>query len=141
EYKKVFTRDRGLTRRFQKIDVEERSVDETVKILRGLKARYEKHHGIRFTDTALQAAAELSHRYITDRCLPDKAIDVIDEAAAELKLQPRNERKTIRVLDVEKMVAEMARVPVRTVSADDSQRLERLEADLNAVVLGQEEAV
>lgn len=141
EYKKIFTRDRGLSRRFQKIDVDEPSVEDTVKILRGLKARYEEHHNIRFTDTALQAAAELSERYITDRFLPDKAIDVIDEAAAELKLRPRSARKSIRVLDIEKMVAEMARVPVRSVSSDDTARLERLEDDLNSVVFGQQEAV
>jgi ATP-dependent Clp protease ATP-binding subunit ClpA len=141
EYKKVFTRDRALARRFQKIDIEEPSVEDTVRILRGLKSRYEEHHGIHFTDSALKAAAELSERFIADRFLPDKAIDVIDEAAAELKLLPRADRKTIRALDVEKMVAEMARVPVRSVSADDSERLERLEDDLNQVVFGQQEAV
>ena len=141
EYKQSFTKDRGLSRRFQKIDVTEPTVEETVRILRGLKTRYEDHHGIPYTDTALRAAAELSAKHINDRFLPDKAIDVIDEAGAQVKLESATTRKTVRPLDIEKIVAEMARIPARTVSSNDKIRLETLEDELNEVVFGQEEAI
>jgi len=141
DYKKSFERDRALSRRFQKIEVTEPGVEDTVKILRGLKSNYEAHHGVRFTDTALRAAAELSAKHINDRFLPDKAIDVIDEAGANVKLLPAGRKKTVRPRDVEVVVAEMAKIPVRTVSSSDKARLGRLEGELKAVVFGQEEAL
>ena len=141
DYKQSFEKDRGLSRRFQKIDVAEPSIQETVRILKGLRPRYEAHHEIHYTDSALRAAAELSARHINDRFLPDKAIDVLDEAGAESKLMTPAKRKTIRPLDIEKIVADMARIPTRTVSSDDKDSLETLEADLGRVVFGQEEAI
>jgi ATP-dependent Clp protease ATP-binding subunit ClpA len=141
EYKNHFEKDRGLSRRFQKIDVEEPSVSETLQILRGLKGRYEEHHGIQFTDSALDTAAELSSKYINDRFLPDKAIDVIDEAAAQVKLDFGGTRKTIRPGDIERVVAEMARIPLRSVSSSDREKLGSLETDLKQVVFGQEAAI
>jgi len=141
EFKQSFEKDKGLLRRFQKIDVVEPTVGETVRILRGLKSRYEEHHEITYTDSALKAAAELAARHISDRFLPDKAIDVIDEAGANVKMMTTKTRKTIRPLDIEKIVAEMARIPVRTVSNDDRNRLANLESDLRAQVYGQEEAI
>ena len=141
DFKQSFEKDKGLLRRFQKIDVDEPSVPETIRILRGLKSRYESHHGITYTDSAIRAAAELAARHISDRFLPDKAIDVIDEAGASLKLMTTKSRKTIRPLDIEKIVAEMARIPVRTVSNDDRNRLATLETDLGAQVFGQDEAI
>ncbi len=141
EYKRAFDRDRALSRRFQKIDVEEPTVEETVRVLKGLRGRYEEHHGIHFTDSALRTAAELASRHITDRFLPDKAIDVIDEAGAEMKLLTGPARKTIRPTDIERIIAEMARIPQRSVSSTDRERLEVLEEDLNKVVFGQADAI
>ena len=142
EYRGIFEKDRALARRFQKIDVGEPTVDETVQILRGLKSRFEEHHGVRFTEPALQAAAELSAKYINDRRLPDKAIDVIDEAGAKLRLRPRSKRrKTVGLPDIESIVAKIARIPPRRVSATDMKVLESLEADLKGLIFGQEEAI
>lgn len=141
EYKNGFDRDRAMSRRFQKIDVVEPTIEETYRILRGLKSRYEEHHGIHYTDSALRAAADLAAKHINDRFLPDKAIDVIDEAGAQVRMSPQSKRKTIRPLDIEKIVAEMARIPAQTVSTDDKVRLESLESDLQHVVFGQDEAI
>ncbi len=141
EYKNIFERDRALSRRFQKIDVDEPSVDETVQILRGLKSKYEEHHGIAYTDSALRAAVELSAKHITDRFLPDKAIDVIDEAGAAQRLAGPAARRTIRPADIERVVAGMARVPVQSVTSADKTRLATLEADLKHAVFGQDEAI
>ena len=141
DFKQSFEKDKGLLRRFQKIDVVEPTVPETIRILRGLKSRYEEHHEITYTDSALKAAAELSARHITDRFLPDKAIDVLDEAGAELKVMTTKSRKSIRPLDIERIVAEMARIPARTVSNDDRSRLATLESDLKAQVYGQDVAI
>jgi ATP-dependent Clp protease ATP-binding subunit ClpA len=142
EYRNIFEKDRALSRRFQKIDVIEPSADETVEILRGLKARFEKHHGVRYTHQALRSAVELSHRYINDRHLPDKAIDVIDEAGAgQQLLAPSKRKKTIGVHDVEAIVAKMARIPPKTVSTSDREALRTLERDLKMVVFGQDEAI
>jgi len=141
EYKNGFEKDRALARRFQKIDVVEPTVDETYQILRGLKEHYEAHHGITFTDSALHTAAELAAKYINDRFLPDKAIDVLDEAGAQVRIESRDQRKSIRPADIERIVAEMARIPARTVSSDDKERLAHLEDDLKRVVYGQDDAV
>ncbi|MCC6490778.1 MAG: AAA family ATPase, partial [Candidatus Hydrogenedentes bacterium] len=141
EYKNHFEKDRALSRRFQKIEILEPSVEETVLILRGLKSRYEKHHDITYTDTALRAAAELSAKHINDRFLPDKAIDVIDEAGASVRLLPNPTRKTIRPIDVERIVAEMARIPARSVSSSDKVQLGSLEEELKRVVFGQDDAI
>ena len=141
EYKNHFEKDRALSRRFQKIEILEPSVEETVLILRGLKSRYEKHHDIVYTDTALRAAAELSAKHINDRFLPDKAIDVIDEAGASVRLMPAPTRKTIRPGDVERIVAEMARIPARSVSSSDKLQLGSLEEELKRVVFGQDDAI
>jgi len=142
EYRGIFEKDRALSRRFQKIDITEPSVDETVKILQGLKSRFEEHHGVRYTAQALRSAVELSDRYINDRHLPDKAIDVIDEAGARVNLMPRHRRKkTIGVGDVETVVAKMARIPPKHVSASDTDALRNLERDLKRVVFGQDKAI
>ncbi len=141
EYKGKFEKDRGLSRRFQKIDIDEPGVEETVRILRGLKARYEEHHQIHFTDSALRAAAELSAKHINDRFLPDKAIDVMDEAAASVRVEGTAGRKHIRPHDVEKIVAEMAKIPVRSVSSTDRDKLAGLDADLKKRVFGQDDAI
>ena len=141
EYKNHFEKDRALSRRFQKIELAEPSIAETVSILRGLKSRYEQHHGIRYTDSALQAAADLSAKYVNDRFLPDKAIDVIDEAGANTKLVAGRGKKTVRPADVEMVVAEMAKIPVRKVSASDKERLASLDEELRRVVFGQDEAI
>ena len=142
EYRGVFEKDRALARRFQKIDVEEPTVDETVQILRGLKSRFESHHGVRYTHPALESAAELAAKYITDRYLPDKAIDVIDEAGANLRLlPPSKKKKTVGVGDVETIVAKMARIPPKRVSTSDMRLLETLEKDLKRVIFGQDEAI
>ncbi|ORJ62414.1 ATP-dependent Clp protease ATP-binding subunit ClpA [Geothermobacter hydrogeniphilus] len=140
EYKNLFDKDRALSRRFQKIDVPEPSVEETVAILQGLRVHYEEHHGVRYSDAALQAAAELSARHINFRHLPDKAIDVIDEAGAYARLQPRRKR-TLQVADIEKVVAGIARIPTRSVSRNESQRLQNLERDLKKAVFGQDKAL
>ncbi|MBN2309798.1 MAG: ATP-dependent Clp protease ATP-binding subunit ClpA [Candidatus Hydrogenedentes bacterium] len=141
EYKNHFERDRALSRRFQRIEILEPTMEETVLILRGLKSRYEAHHGARYTDSALRAAADLAARHINDRFLPDKAIDVIDEAGATLRLAPGTPRKTVRPADIERVVADIARIPARTVSSSDKERLGTLEDDLRRVVFGQDEAV
>ena len=142
EYQGVFEKDRALSRRFQKIEIKEPTVPETVKILKGLKTQYEEFHGITYTSGALQAAADLSSKYINDRYLPDKAIDVLDEAGARVRLQPASRRqKTVRTKDVEAMVAKIARIPPRTVSTDDKAKLETLARDLKLTIYGQDEAI
>ncbi|WP_353569896.1 ATP-dependent Clp protease ATP-binding subunit ClpA [Candidatus Albibeggiatoa sp. nov. BB20] len=142
EYRGIFEKDRALSRRFQKIDVIEPSVEETVQILKGLKSRFEEHHEIKFAQPALRAAAELSNKYIHDRHLPDKAIDVIDEAGAKQRLLPPSKRKkTINVTDVESIVAKIARIPPKTVSLSDKDVLRNLERDLKMVVFGQDMAI
>ncbi|MDF1820898.1 MAG: ATP-dependent Clp protease ATP-binding subunit ClpA [Alcanivoracaceae bacterium] len=142
EYRGIFEKDRALSRRFQKIDVVEPTVEETVGILRGLKSRFEQHHNVEYSDESLRVAAELSARYINDRHLPDKAIDVIDEVGAWQRLRPEDERKhTIEVEDVESIVAKIARIPPKSVSASDKQVLANLERDLRMTVFGQDEAI
>ncbi|WP_108127024.1 ATP-dependent Clp protease ATP-binding subunit ClpA [Saccharospirillum mangrovi] len=142
EFRGIFEKDSALTRRFQKIDVTEPSVDETYRILKGLKSRFEEHHHLKYTDKALKAAAELSARYITDRHLPDKAIDVIDEAGAAQRLLPSSKRKkSIGVPDVEKVIASIARIPEKSVSRNDKEVLESLERNLKMTVFGQEQAI
>ncbi len=142
EYHSVFEKDRALARRFQKIDVSEPSVAETFEILKGLKTRFEDHHQVKYTNPALKAAAELSARYINDRHLPDKAIDVIDEAGANRRMKPANSRKkTITVGDIEEIVAKIARIPPKTVSNSDMDILRTLDRDLNMVIFGQEAAI
>lgn len=142
EYRGIFEKDRALARRFQKIDVPEPSVDETVKILQGLKSRFEEHHDIKYTNQALRTAAELTQRYINDRHLPDKAIDVIDEAGARQRIvAPSKRKKTIGVGDVEEIVAKIARIPPKTVSSSDLDVLSTLERDLKMVVFGQDPAI
>ncbi len=142
EYRGIFEKDRALARRFQKIDVTEPSVDETYEILKGLKSRFEDHHEISYTDQALKAAAELTERYINDRHLPDKAIDIIDEAGASQRLLPDDQRKAIiDVKDIEDMIAKIARIPTKTVSSSDKDVLKNLERDLKMVVFGQDEAI
>ena len=142
EYRNIFEKDRALSRRFQKIDVTEPSMDEAVQILRGLKSRYEDHHQVKYTNQSLRSAVELSHRYINDRHLPDKAIDVIDEAGASLHLlPPKKRKKTIGVHDIETIVAKMARIPPKSVSRTDRDALRTLERDLKMVVFGQDEAI
>ncbi|NNF51934.1 MAG: ATP-dependent Clp protease ATP-binding subunit ClpA [Gammaproteobacteria bacterium] len=142
EYRGIFEKDHALARRFQKIEVPEPSVDETYDILRGLRSRFEEHHGIAYEDEALRAAAELAARYINDRHLPDKAIDVIDEAGASLRLQPEDERADkVDVPQIESIVAKMARIPPKTVSASDRDLLKHLERDLKMVIFGQDKAV
>ncbi len=142
EYRGIFEKDRALARRFQKIDVNEPSVDETVKILQGLKSRFEEYHEVKYTQEALRAAAELTNRHITDRHLPDKAIDIIDEAGAALRLLPPSKRKkTISVTDVENIVAKIARIPPKNVSVSDKDLLRNLERNLKMVVFGQDPAI
>jgi len=142
EYRGIFEKDRALARRFQKIDIVEPTVEETVEILRGLKSRFEAHHRVRYSLPALRAAAELADRYITDRHLPDKAIDVIDEAGACQQLQPASKRKkTVGVREVEDIIAKLARIPPKSISATDKDRLRTLERDLKLVVYGQESAI
>jgi ATP-dependent Clp protease ATP-binding subunit ClpA len=142
EYRNYFEKDRALVRRFQKIDVNEPTVEDSVKILRGLKPYYERHHKVRYTGEALRAAVELSHRYIGDRKLPDKAIDVIDEVGAAQMLVPENRRrKTITVREIEAVVATMARIPPKSVSRDDREVLKNLDRDLKTMVFGQDKAI
>ncbi len=142
EFRGIFEKDRALARRFQKIDLAEPSVEETIEILDGLKMRFEKHHGVKFPKRSLRAAAELGSRYINDRRLPDKAIDIIDEAGAEMRLRPAaKRRKTVSVEDVERIVAGMARIPPRHVSHSDRDALRTLDRDLNLVIYGQGDAV
>jgi ATP-dependent Clp protease ATP-binding subunit ClpA len=142
EFRGIFEKDRALTRRFQKIDVHEPSVEETIEILKGLKKRFEEHHQVSYTNPALRAAAELSAKYINDRHLPDKAIDVIDEAGANVQLKPAAKRKKrIDVGDVEAIVAKIARIPPKKVSMSDTESLRNLDRDLKMVVYGQDEAI
>lgn len=143
EYKASFERDKALARRFQKIEVREPSIADTVKILQGLKQYYEEHHGVTFTPEAIEAAAELSAKHINDRCLPDKAIDVIDEAGAVVRLLNSDERKDRQVTlgDVETVVAGMAKIPPRSVSGSDKERLQSLEPSLKEQIFGQDHAI
>ncbi|MER2519894.1 MAG: ATP-dependent Clp protease ATP-binding subunit ClpA [Bdellovibrionales bacterium] len=142
EYRGAFEKDRALSRRFQKIDIQEPSQDDAIKILAGLKSCYESHHNVSFTDAALRAAVELSSRYISDRKLPDKAIDVLDEAGASQMLLPLEKRKrVIDVPDVEAVIAHMARVPAKSVNHNDREALRALERDLKAMVYGQDPAI
>ncbi len=142
EFRGIFEKDHALSRRFQKIDVLEPSVDDTVAILRGLKSRFEDHHGIKYTSSALTTAAQLSARYISDRHLPDKAIDVIDEAGAAQRILPKSkQKKVITPKEIEEIIAKIARIPAKTVSLDDRESLKRLDRDLKAVVFGQDKAI
>ncbi len=142
EYRGIFDKDKALSRRFQKIDVMEPSPDDAYKILKGLKSRFEEHHGLRYTDRALRVATDLSDRYITDRFLPDKAIDVIDEAGAYQQLLPASKRKkVIGVSDIEAVIAKIARIPPKAVSSDDKETLQKLESNLQMVVFGQDQAI
>lgn len=142
EYRTFFEKERSLMRRFQKIDVEEPTAEDTVKILRGLKPYFEEHHNTKYTTDAIKAAVELSQRYISDRKLPDKAIDVIDEAGAQKMLLPAAKRgKTVGVKDIEKVIAQMARIPAKSVSSDDASKLKTLEDDIKAKLFGQNDAV
>lgn len=142
EYRGIFDKDRALSRRFQKIDVDEPSVDDTYQILKGLKSRFEKHHKLKYTDKALRAASELADRYISDRFMPDKAIDVIDEAGAYQQLQPESRRKKqIGVKDIELIIAKIARVPAKTVSSTDKDLLAKLDESLRMTVFGQNTAI
>ena len=142
EYRGVFEKDRALSRRFQKIDVTEPTIEETVKILNGLKSRFEEHHSIKYSRQAIRTAVELSERYINDRFLPDKAIDVIDEAGARQKLlPPSRRRKVVSVGDIEEVVSKMARIPPKTVSTSDKDVLRNLDRDLKIVVYGQDDAI
>ncbi len=142
EFRGIFEKDHALSRRFQKIDVMEPSVNETVAILRGLKSRFEAHHQVKYTVTALSAAAELSARFINDRHLPDKAIDVIDEAGAAQRIQPKSKQKrVIGKHEIEEIIAKIARVPAQSVSSSDRNKLQTLDRDLKAVVFGQDQAI
>ena len=142
EYRGIFEKDRALSRRFQKIDVDEPSVEETIKILQGLKSRFEEHHDVKYTNQALRTASELTQRYINDRNLPDKAIDIIDEAGARQRLMsPSKRKKTIGVGDIEEIIAKIARIPPKAVSSSDRGSLQKLERNLKMVVFGQEQAI
>jgi ATP-dependent Clp protease ATP-binding subunit ClpA len=142
EYRGIFEKDHALTRRFQKIDVVEPTVPETVEILRGLRPRFEEHHGVKYADDALKAAAELSARHINDRHLPDKAIDVIDEAGARQRLKPIDQRaETVTVEQIEDVVARIARIPPKTVSSNDRDVLKNLDRNLKLVIYGQDKAI
>jgi ATP-dependent Clp protease ATP-binding subunit ClpA len=142
EYRGIFEKDHALSRRFQKIDVPEPSVEETVAILRGLKSRFEAHHGVKYTAAALTTAAELSARYINDRHLPDKAIDVIDEAGAAQRIQPKSkQKKTITNKEIEEIIAKIARIPPKSISSDDRNALKTLDRDLKSVVFGQDKSI
>jgi ATP-dependent Clp protease ATP-binding subunit ClpA len=142
EYRKIFEKDHALSRRFQKIDIDEPSVEDTIKILQGLKKYYQAHHKVKYSKAALVSAVELSHRHMSDRRLPDKAIDVIDEVGALQQIQPKSKRKVnIGVSDIEDIVAQIARIPSRQVGSDDKSLLKKLEADLKLGVFGQDSAV
>ncbi|MBW8185959.1 ATP-dependent Clp protease ATP-binding subunit ClpA [Shewanella nanhaiensis] len=142
EYQSIFEKDRALARRFQKVDINEPSVAETTKILQGLKSKYEEHHGVRYTMAALSIAARLSDKHINDRHLPDKAIDVIDEAGARMAMQPASRRKkTIGQNEIEAIIAKMARIPEKSVSATDKDMLKNLDRNLKMVVFGQDKAI
>ncbi len=142
EYRGIFDKDRALSRRFQKVDVNEPSVEDTYKILKGLKSRFEEHHNVKYTDAALKSAAELSSRYINDRFMPDKAIDVIDEAGAyQQLLAPNKRKKQIGSSDIEKVVAKIARIPEKNVSTSDKEQLRKLDDTLKMTVFGQDKGV
>src|SRR5215472_7752158 len=142
EYRGVFEKDHALSRRFQKIDVPEPSIEETVAILRGLKSRFEAHHGVKYSGNALTSAVELSARYINDRHLPDKAIDVIDEAGAAQRILPKSKQnKVVGKTEIEEIIAKIARIPPASVSQDDRAALKNLDRDLKAVVFGQDKAI
>ena len=141
EFRSIFEKDHALARRFQKIDLPEPSIDETFDILKGLKTRFEEHHDVKYSINALRSAAELSERYITDRFLPDKAIDVIDEAGAHRQLHSKESKASINVHDIENIVAKIARIPPKTVSTSDTEVLKNIERDLNLVVYGQGDAI
>jgi ATP-dependent Clp protease ATP-binding subunit ClpA len=142
EYRGIFEKDAALSRRFQKVDVVEPTVDQTVQILRGLKSRFEEHHGVKYASAALVAAAELSARYINDRHLPDKAIDVIDEAGAAQRILPKSkQKKTIGRPEIEEIVAKIARIPPQSVTVDDRSKLQTLDRDIRSVVFGQDPAI
>jgi ATP-dependent Clp protease ATP-binding subunit ClpA len=142
EYRGIFEKDHALARRFQKIDISEPSVQDTVDILRGLKSRYEEHHGIKYEDDALRAAAELAARHINDRHMPDKAIDVVDEAGANLRLQPvENRASSVTVTQIENVVARIARIPPKNVSLSDRDVLKNLERNLKLTIFGQDKAI
>jgi ATP-dependent Clp protease ATP-binding subunit ClpA len=141
DYKNFFEKDRALSRRFEKIEISEPPIKENIQILKGLRSRYEDHHGIVYTDPALKAAVELSAKYINDRYLPDKAIDVIDEAGAFVRLSGPSSRKKIHPKDIEKIVAKMARIPTISVSTPDKTKLENLEGKLKQFVFGQDDAI
>ncbi|HAZ42347.1 MAG TPA: ATP-dependent Clp protease ATP-binding subunit ClpA, partial [Methylococcaceae bacterium] len=142
EYRGIFEKDRALARRFQKIDVPEPSVDETFQILKGLKTKFEEHHQVKYSLAALRCAAELSERYINDRHLPDKAIDVIDEAGASQRILPASKRKkVIGVLEIEEIISKIARIPPKTISTNDKDKLRDLEKNLRMLVFGQDEAI
>jgi len=145
EYRGIFEKDHALARRFQKIDVNEPTVDETVDILKGLKSRFEEHHDVKYSGNALKAAAELSARFITDRFLPDKAIDIIDEAGASRRVKSKesdsSRKKSISVTDIEHIVAQIARIPSKTINASDTDVLQKLDRNLKLVVFGQDEAI
>ena len=142
EYRNYFEKDRALVRRFQKIDIHEPSLEDAVKILRGLKPYFEEYHRVRYTAESLRTAVELSARYINDRKLPDKAIDVIDEVGASRMLLPEHKRrKTVTVRDIEEIVAKIARIPPKSVSVDDRTVLQNLERNLKTMVFGQDKAI
>jgi ATP-dependent Clp protease ATP-binding subunit ClpA len=142
EYRGIFEKDHALSRRFQKVDVPEPSVEQTISILRGLKSRFEEHHSVKYSAAALTSAAELSARFINDRHLPDKAIDVLDEAGAAQRILPKSkQKKTIGKHEIEEIIAKIARIPTRSVSSDDRNTLKTLDRDLKAVVFGQNKAI
>ncbi len=142
EFRQIFEKDHALSRRFQKVDVPEPSIAETIEILKGLKSRFEQHHGVKYAPAALTTAAELSARFINDRHLPDKAIDVIDEAGAAQKILPRSkQKKVISKTEIEEIVAKIARIPARNVTSDDRNALKTLDRDLKNVVFGQDKAI
>jgi len=142
EYRSIFEKDHALARRFQKIDVKEPTIEQTIEILKGLRVRFESHHGVSYTDEALEAAARLAARYISDRKLPDKAIDLVDEVGAYQYLIPVENRKSvIDVADIEKMVSKIARIPERNVSSSDREALKNLVRDLKMLIFGQDEAI
>ncbi len=142
EFRGIFEKDRALSRRFQKVEISEPSIDETFDILKGLKTRFEEHHEIKYTENALKAAASLASKHINDRFLPDKAIDVVDEAGAKQKLVSKSKKKkTISEIDIEKIVASIARIPEKTVSSSDKKSLKKLEENLKRVIFGQDQAV
>jgi ATP-dependent Clp protease ATP-binding subunit ClpA len=142
EFRQIFEKDHALSRRFQKVDVPEPSIAETVEILKGLKTRFEQHHGVKYAPAALTTAAELSARFINDRHLPDKAIDVIDEAGAAQKILPKSkQKKVINKTEIEEIVAKIARIPAKNVTSDDRNALKTLDRDLKNVVFGQDRAI